>query len=132
MVSLNELGFRQWELVVVVRTVELLEGEDKPRGNKKVVFIGKPLPPKSANAMEKNRLAFKTAARSILHSWDEDKKVFADRPVTVAQVNHYVQTLSVPGQYLHWVKTPGHVGPILLLFSVNVKSFCSYLMESYG
>ena len=117
---------------MVVRTVELLEGEDKPRGNKKVVFIGKPLPPKSANAMEKNRLAFKTAARSILHSWDEDKKVFADRPVTVAQVNHYVQTLSVPGQYLYWVKTPGHVGPILLLFSVNVKSFCSYLMESYG
>jgi hypothetical protein len=88
-VSHNELGCRQWELLVVVRTVQLLEGEDKPRGNKKVVFIGKPLPPKSANAMEKNRLAFKTAARSIFHSWDEDKKVFADRPVTVPEVSHY-------------------------------------------
>ncbi len=118
---------------MVVRTVELLEGEDKPRGNKKVVFIGKPLPPKSANAMEKNRLAFKTAARSILHSWDEDKKVFADRPVTAPQVSHYVPYRLC--QYLLGTfigsKNPGNVGLILLLFSVNLKAFCSYLMDSY-
>ncbi len=116
MVSLNELGCRQWELVVVVRTVELLEGEDKPRGNKKVVFIGKPLPAKSANAMEKNRLAFKTAARSILHSWDEDKKVFADRPVAAPQVSHYVQTVSTWSVGTLVVsKIPGLVGTHLIL-----------------
>jgi hypothetical protein len=77
------LLFRQWELPVVVRTINLLEAHtNRVRGTKRIVFVGKPLPPKATTAMEKNRLAFKTAAKAVLfHSWTED------RPPAVVEVS---------------------------------------------
>ena len=89
---------------MVVRTVELLEGEDQPRGNKKVVFIGKPLPAKSVTAIEKNRLAFKVAARSILHSWEEDKEVAEDLRVSAPEVSCYIQSLKLPYPVLFFLR----------------------------
>jgi hypothetical protein len=58
---------------VVVRSVDMLDSQGQVRGVKKVVFIGKPFPAKAVTAMDKVRLAFKAAARSILHSWTENK-----------------------------------------------------------
>ena len=58
---------------MVVRSIDLVDGQGQVRGVKKVVFIGKPFPAKTVTALDKNRLAFKAAAGFILHGWEEDK-----------------------------------------------------------